>query len=487
MPMPTVRSAARRAARRAAAALALVALAAGCRESTGVPDQNNPSVESAGGALTPGNLQLLLTGLLDQDRRALDYPFLVFPGTLARDVLRLDNSDPRFQSQTLEAAPARNGFVGGDRGYAPYYVAVRAANNLLAALPRATAELSAGDTAAVGGFVRTLKAHDLHRILELRDTTGLAVAVEDPDALAPIRCKPAVLAYLAAVLDTAHAELASARALGTTTFPATLPGGWTSVGGDYAAIDNLLRYNRGLAGKIAVYAGLAGAGAAAFQRAVAALDLALAGDPGTTASLARGPYWQFSTVAGDVQNPLFDARIHFQPSVFDSLQAGDRRAAKIVVQDDEATLTVDGFEFATRYDPAVSVTTNSANQTRPIPILKHEELYLLRAQARIGLGDLAGAAADLNVVRTAAGGLAPHAPFATPRAAIDALLYEKRYSLLTDGPQRLVDLRAYGRLNATSFPPGTQLSPYAPDPFVDHLPIPQSEFDARGGAIACQP
>jgi hypothetical protein len=170
--------------------------------------------------------------------------------------------------------------------------------------------------------------------------------------------------------------------------------------------------------------------------------------------------------------------------VFDSLQAGDARVSKIIVQATPATLTADGVPFSTRYDPAVTVTSNSANQTRPIPILKNEELYLVRAQAKIEANDLVGAASDLNVVRTVSGGLSPTA-FATKVAAINAVLYEKRYSLLTDGPQRLVDLRAYGRLNAISFPHG-QLSPFTGDPFNFVLPYTQAEIDARGGTITCQ-
>jgi len=90
----------------------------------------------------------------------------------------------------------------------------------------------------------------------------------------------------------------------------------------------------------------------------------------------------------------------------------------------------------------------------------------------------------MSVVRTVSGGLLPYATFANATAAINAVLYEKRYSLLTDGPQRLVDLRAYGRLNATSFPPG-QLSPYAGDPFNFVLPFPQAEIDVRA-STKCQ-
>ena len=464
-------------------ALACLTVAIGaCKDSTSVPDLNNPSVSSVGGALNPGNLQILLTGALNQERQALDFPFYVFPATMARDVWRLDNSESRFLTETLEVAPSPGGFLA--RGFSTYYTAIKAENNLLDAVPNATADFSAGDKAAITGFVRTLKANDFYRLLETRDTLGLPVAVQDPNVLAPILCKPKVLDYLAALLDSAYTDLQAAQAGGTTTFPAKLPAGWTAIGGDYSQISNMIKYNRGLKGKVSLYRGLAGGPASSYTDAIAALDIALAGDPGTTASLAQGPYYQFSTLSGEVANPLFDSRIHFVPSVFDSLQAGDLRASKIITQATAATLTADGVAFSTRYDPAVTVTSNSANQTRPIPILKNEELYLLRAQAKIENNDLLGAAADANVVRTVSGGLTPTV-FTSKADAINKILYEKRYSLLTDGGQRLADLRAYGRLNATSFPPG-QSSPFAGDPFNYALPYQQAEIDARKGDIKCQ-
>jgi hypothetical protein len=472
-------------------ALACVIVAIGaCKDSTSVPDLNNPSVSSVGGALSPGNLQILLTGVIDRERQGLDFPFFVFPATMARDVWRLDNSESRFESETLEGRPSPGGFVG-TRGFPIYFNAMRAAQNLIDAVPKATAAFTAGDKLAITGFVRTLKANDLYRVLETRDTIGLPVALSDPNAAAPapILCKPKVLAYISAALDSGYADLQAAKAAGTTTFPATLPAGWTSIGGDYSKIDNQIKYNRGLKGKIEVYRGLAAGGTAQnFTDAKTALDIALAGVPSTAAGLAGGPYYQFSTLSGEVANPLFDSRIHFTPSVHDSLQAGDARGSKIITQATPATLKVDGVTFTTPYDPAVTVTSIPANQTRPIPILKNEELFLVRAQAKIGLNDYVGAAQDMSIVRTVSGGLAAYATFATQKQAIDAVLYEKRYSLLTDGPQRLVDLRAYGRLNSTTFPnPGTnQLAPYASDPYNWVLPYPQSEIDARGGNTTCQ-
>ena len=71
-----------------------------------------------------------------------------------------------------------------------------------------------------------------------------------------------------------------------------------------------------------------------------------------------------------------------------------------------------------------------------------------------------------------ASALTPVAP-ATKAEAIDAVLYEKRYSLLGQSAQRLVDLRAYSRLNASAGPGA------AGDLFQTTLPIPKRELDAR--------
>ncbi|MEO7503342.1 MAG: RagB/SusD family nutrient uptake outer membrane protein [Gemmatimonadaceae bacterium] len=67
--------------------------------------------------------------------------------------------------------------------------------------------------------------------------------------------------------------------------------------------------------------------------------------------------------------------------------------------------------------------------------------------------------------------MAPLAPFASQAAALDALLYERRYSLLFEG-QRWNDYRRFKRLN--------QLPLDRPTHFVARvMPIPQAECDAR--------
>ena len=66
--------------------------------------------------------------------------------------------------------------------------------------------------------------------------------------------------------------------------------------------------------------------------------------------------------------------------------------------------------------------------------------------------------------------------FATPEAALDELLYNKRYSLMYEGGHSWIDFRRYGRLwdlatNERAGPP--------PDVIFPTLPIPTAEVQAH--------
>ena len=107
----------------------------------------------------------------------------------------------------------------------------------------------------------------------------------------------------------------------------------------------------------------------------------------------------------------------------------------------------------------------------PVPIIKNEELILLRAEANIGLGDLASALTDINTVRTISGGLAPLAGFADATTALTELLYNKTYSLLYEGGHRWIDARHYGRLNTLPIDrPGDVIFSTLPIPNAETLP-----------------
>ena len=195
------------------------------------------------------------------------------------------------------------------------------------------------------------------------------------------------------------------------------------------------------------------------------------------ADFKKGPYYVFVPGGSEnTPNTISDSKMGLNPLVKDSVQAGDTRASKIVSRS-----ATSGFGISTNIT-YVGAVASTANQAAPLGILRDEELVLLRAQAEIEAGQLANAILDINDVRTNYG-LAPVAP-ATKTAAIDAVLYEKRYSLLFEGPQRLDDLREYGRLNATYLRKET-----ATDPFNAALPIPRAELNARGLTVnpACTP
>ena len=89
--------------------------------------------------------------------------------------------------------------------------------------------------------------------------------------------------------------------------------------------------------------------------------------------------------------------------------------------------------------------TAYATNASSVPVVKNEELILLRAEARLQSGDRAGAIADLNLVRTVSGGLAP-LPADFGGDLVTELLYNRRYSLFYEYGHRWVDLRRYDRL-----------------------------------------
>jgi hypothetical protein len=447
------------------AGLGLAALA--CKDSTGVPDLNDVTADALAGGLTRSSTQLLVSGLLNGTRNDLSSRYVVFTETLARDFYRLDPNEPRFITETLGGLSDGSGFVGGG-AFSSYYSTIRTGNTVINGLQAATG-LTATEKTATLGFVQTFKALAYYRVLETRDSLGIAVDVNHPidDPPAQFVCKPNALAFISTLLDSAKTNLAA----GGAAFPFVLPSSF-SINGDFTTPAAMAKFAAGLKGKVELYRALdhTKPNAASAARAITELTSSYLNTAVTTpAQLAVSPYNGYSTSAGESVNPLSDANIYLNPSVKDSIQPGDLRAAKILPA---ATNSRNGV--TSNIKPLSSSPTGAL--TAPIAILKNSELILLRAQAKIETGDLAGATADINVVRTVDGGLPPLAVLTTKAAAITAVLYEKRYSLLGEGAQRFVDLRAYKFLNATY-----HQKEVPTDPFQSALAIPINEQNARGG------
>jgi len=453
-------------------ALAVALVAAGCKDNPVSNPIDAPTVDALSGGLTRISLQLLATGVTAQDRAAFNgNGSLILPAIYARDVYRIDASEPRYVLETLGGNPDPGSFAGGS-GFTDYYVAIRAANTILLSLQNPVAgQFSAQEISATKGFFRTMKALDYYRLIELRDTVGIPIQTDDPNEVTDIRCKTAVLSFIAALLDSANTDFTAAGA--GTVLPFTLPRGFSAFGRDYNRVSNLILFNRGLKGKVDFYRGLdrTSPQPALFQTAINELTQALGGAaPGAVPASQFGVGAYYNFVPGGSENfanPRADSKIGLNPLVVDSVQVGDARRSKIVSR---TTLSGNGLSTTITFAGAVP---SSANQAIPIAILRDEELVLLRAQAYIEAGQLAAATADINSVRTS-NGLPPYAVFLDKTSAINAVLYEKRFSLLFEGPQRLVDLRGYGRLNGTFF-----RRELPTDPFNAAMPLPRGELNAR--------
>lgn len=112
----------------------------------------------------------------------------------------------------------------------------------------------------------------------------------------------------------------------------------------------------------------------------------------------------------------------------------------------------------------------------PIPIIRNEELILLRAEANNNPGarNAVAAAADINFIRVNSGGLAADATLAaaTQPAVQDEILEQRKYSLLYEG-MRWVDMRRTGRIGQII------LDVPATDRVFSTLPINSFEVDPR--------
>ncbi|AHG90201.1 RagB/SusD domain-containing protein [Gemmatirosa kalamazoonensis] len=449
------------------AAVGSAALFAACKDSTSVPDLNNVSSATIAGGLNAATAQLLLSGLLNNNRTNNGFRYLVFAETMARDVYNLDPAESRFITELLGVPIDPSAFTGGG-SWLGYFQSIRTGKALLEGIGSAQG-LSAQEQAGVRGITHTIMALELLRAWEMRGNNGIPVTVPNTinDPVSPILCTPNALAAISAILDSGATDLAAA---GSSFGQIQLPAGF-STNGSFDNPAGFLKFNRAIKGQVEVYRGLAG-NAASFTAAVTALNASFLDTTATT--LTGGVYYTYSTAPGETQRPIAASTIYLNPSVGDSIQAGDLRAAKI-----KTIARVTRNNVQTTYTTTLS---DPANLTGPIPIIRNAELILLRAQAEIGLGQLDAATRDLNVVRRKEGGLPNYATFTSATAAINALLYEKRYSLLLEGgAHRLVDLRFYNRFNATNL-----RKEQSADAFNSVLPIPKTEIDLRGGNVTCQ-
>jgi len=445
---------------------ALLGAAACSADRLQIPNYNAPTTE--GVAKDPQGIQIFATGMMERERsQTVDRTRP--SGIFARELYYYFSTDARWVSNPLIGIgnPPKldnGGFVGGQNWFEPYRQA-RTAKNLIEAAN--ASQLTDAQKKAVAGFAKTLKALGFSRVIEHHDSLGMPVDInDDPNQQAAFVSRDSAWKYISALLDEAKADLQA----GGSAFPFTLTGGYAG----FNTPGDFLKFNRAIAARVLVEraAPRVGCGTACYTAALAAVNESFVKTPTSLADLNIGVYNVYSTTSGDATNPLgvgVDGALFVHPSFATNAQPGDQRVARKVTKV-APVAAPQGLGI-----PAEYRLTLYATNTTPVGIIRNEELVLIRAEAKWFTGDKAGAIADLNAVRSVSGGLGASSATAgsTDAQFIQALLYERTYSLLAEG-RRWVDYRRFNLLNT--------LPKDLPTHFVAIVqPVPLAECDARKG------
>ena len=431
-----------------------------------IADPNNPG--PIGTDPSPSEVGAAVNGILIASRAGASGWNLI-TGILGREAYRFDGSEPRFISELLHGPlDPGDGFGGGQ--WAPEFTAIRSTNQVLGVIGTASA-YSASAQDAIRGLAETMQAYEFLMVVMGHSQDSIPVAVDQPLTAppAPFVSNDSALGFISALLDAADTHLAAAA---TDPFPAgvTLPSGFA--GFDTPA--TFRQFNRALKAAVQVYRGSLGCGVPCYTTAKTLLENGSTFiDTSASADPQAGVYFNFSTNPGDAANPLFQnpqtGENYVNPRVVDSADTNAsgaidaRVTAKVVSRPSQTTDSLTSAYGWIRY--------GSSNAT--MPLIKNEELVLLRAEANNATGNGLLAAADVNYVRVKSGGVLPIVGLGAqpPGQILGAILHERWYSLLYEG-HRWFDLRRTGRL-------GAFLLDRTDDQVFSTLPIPLGEVQAR--------
>jgi starch-binding outer membrane protein, SusD/RagB family len=440
-----------------------------------VLNTNQPTQDDLITSPTRAKLSAAATGLFASARTGIQ-GLIWRLGSMGREGINLSgNNQPDFIEPYF--GPINGGGSFGGTQWADRYAAIRSGNIYLTALGN-DKDLSAEEKSASSGFAKTMNALAFLYIVETRASLGAPVDVaRDVTAgPAPFVSEDSVYGYILGLLNAGQTELAA----GGGAFPFPVPPGFTG----FDTPGTFIQFNRALAAKaynLRATAGCGGNPGTCYTAAITALGASFL-DP-TPAAFGGGVFFDYSTSPGDAQNSLSDppSGLTFFALQDDTAQADtqstgqkDQRVVdKImpagIVQNLSAIPIPGELKFT------IYLTGGTADPGHSIPIIRDEELVLLRAEAEWFSGAKAAALTDLNLVRQNSGAL-PATTVGTGDADsvfVKALLYERRFSLLWEQGARWIDARRFGRLSDIPLDvPGGHV-PSA-------MPVAKSECDALG-------
>ena len=467
---------------RKVAAAAILATAAAC-SNFDVTNPNQPTLDDLLANPTRTKLSAAATGLFSRSRSEIT-SLIWRLGSMGREGINLaGNNQPDYQEPYFGPL-SPSGFGGALWG--SRYALVRDANTYIDALAK-SGDLSAGEKAVSQAMAETLKALAFLYIVETRGKLGAPVDVGHviDAAPAPFVSQDSVYGYALGLLTDAYAKLQANTAVA---FPFPLPPGFAG----FDTPPTFGKFVMALVAKANVLRATAGCGAACYTKALTALQSSFidASDP---ASLQRGVYFDFSTAPSDQGNDLSeplngvryfaDSLILYQKVQSNGVTPDLRLTSKTAAATSDAPQSIAGVDITGTLKFTRYFTNNQPDASHPIPIIKNEELILLRAEAEWFAGPKAAAITDLNYVRVNSGGLAPVVGLtaaSSDASFISALLYEREFSLLWEQGTTWIDARRFNLLN--TIPLGVT------DGSVPTImPIPSAECNARNLGGNCNP
>ncbi len=383
---------------------------------------NNPTVEAYLENATRDQLNNLVSGTESSMRNELGL-YLDDVGVLGREMYRFSVADPRYTTDLLGANDAmlnNTGFYITNVWTAKYRVVKNC--NLLIEAANNSQLITDAERKGYLGFAKTIKAYQLLLLLNLTGENGIRIDVADAANPGPVVGYEASLSAIAGIFDEAKTDLASSD------IPFVLSSGF----GNYKDAAGLISFNRALAARVAVYR----------EKWEEAFDNLSESFYDLDGNLYDGVFHVFSTGSGDQLNSAF----------FPQNQAGEVRAAHPSFAADIA-VDDDRINKATLRSSPASNTGLSSNRDvwvytssiSSVPVIRNEELILIKAEIEIHLEHFALAADALNVIRNAHG-LSDYSGALTTEALTDELLDQRRYSLFFEG-HRWIDMRRYNRIN----------------------------------------
>ena len=464
----------------AAGALAMTAL--GACGNFDVTNPNQPTLDDLISNPTRAKLSAAATGLFSRSRSEIT-SFIWRLGSMGREGINLaGNNQPDYQEPYF--GPLSPSGFGGALWQSRYGL-IRDANTYIDALGR-SGDLSAGEKAVATGTAETLKALAFMYIIETRAKLGAPVdvgrTIDAPPA--PFVSEDSVSGYAIGLLEDAYSKL---QANSSAAFPFPVPPGLA----DFGTPSTWAKFVKALEAKAYVLRATAGC-QSCYGKALTALGLSFinATDP---SQLQAGAYFDFSSApndqANDLSEPLSGVR-YFADSLilYNKVDTNkvtgaidQRLTSKTAAATAGTPQSISGVDITGTLKFTNYFTNNQPDPSHGIPIIKNEELILLRAEAEYFTGDATGALNDLNFVRVNSGGLTPLLSFPSQAAFVSDLLYEREFSLLWEQGTTWIDARRFNQLS--TIPVGVSSGGHVPAV----MPIPAAECSARSLPGNCNP